>query len=608
MNTQYDFDVVIVGAGVAGLIMAKQILEDAGNFRVLVLEAGGERSKSFEGHREYLKNFFEALIKIPNSPYPAEFYAPHPNELETKLLNKNDPAAELQYVLQNGPQPFRTTYTRSLGGTVQHWLGTCLRLRPSDLKMRTTYGRGLDWPLTYEELMPYYRKAEFEIGVAGDVDEQKLDGFKFEDGYVYPMEGIPKSYVDSELERRLNGHTFTYAGTTQKPRVTASPQGRNGIPNPKYKDENKNQYVPLGAVGRGDLGLRCEGNSSCVPICPAQAKYTPVKTLNKIDIPEYADRFSILYNSVATKLHIEKESGNIESLEYKKYGRGSISTKQVTAKVYILAAHAVENAKLLLNSSCKNDLIGRNLMDHPFVLTWGLSDWNAGTFRGPAVTSTITSLCDLPTRKDLSACRIEISNWGWNWATGSPYAEVDEFLGQGLHGQKLREALKNNISRQIEFNFLTEQLPDKDNRVTIDENFRDELELPRPKLHYQLGEYERAGLIEAKKVSDQIFKSAGVTDCTKYDKKDPGYFEFGQSNAVFYGAGHIGGTHIMGLNANDSVVDKDQRSHDHRNLFAIGSGSFPTMGTSNPTLTIAALSFRSAEAVLRQLKQANPWN
>lgn len=590
------------------MIMAKQILEDSEKFRVLVLEAGGERSKSFEGHREYLKNFFEALIKIPNSPYPAEHYAPHPSELETKILGPGGEEAASQYVLQNGPQPFRTTYTRSLGGTVQHWLGTCLRLRPSDLSMKDTYGRGLNWPLTYEELMPYYRKAEFEIGVSGDVDEQKRDGFKFEDGYVYPMEGIPKSYVDSEIEKRTSDLTIDYAGTKQKSRVTASPQGRNGIPNPLYRDESNKEYVPLGAVGRSDLGLRCEGNSSCVPICPAQAKYSPIKTLNKIDIPEYADRFSILYNSVATELCIEKESGKIEVLKYKKYGRDTVSEKQVTAKIYILAAHAIENAKLMLHSGCKNDLIGRNLMDHPFVLTWGLSDWNAGTFRGPAVTSTISSLCDLPTRKNLSACRIEISNWGWNWATGSPYAEVDEFLGKGLHGSKLRTAVKNNISRQIEFNFLTEQLPDKDNRVTIDENYKDHLDLPRPKLHYKLGDYEMAGLIEAKNVSDQIFKAAGVVDCTKYEKADPGYFEFGKSNAVYYGAGHIGGTHIMGSNAKDSVVDKDQRSHDHRNLFAIGSGSFPTMGTSNPTLTIAALSFRSAEAVLRLLKQANPWN
>ena len=72
------------------------------------------------------------------------------------------------YFIQDGPDPFGSTYERIVGGTTWHWLGSCPRLLPSDFQMKTLFGVGVDWPISYADLEPWYVKAEYAIGVAGD--------------------------------------------------------------------------------------------------------------------------------------------------------------------------------------------------------------------------------------------------------------------------------------------------------------------------------------------------------------------------------------------------------------------------------------------------------
>jgi choline dehydrogenase-like flavoprotein len=100
----------------------------------------------------------------------------------------------------------------------------------------------------------------------------------------------------------------------------------------------------------------------------------------------------------------------------------------------------------------------------------------------------------------------------------------------------------------------------------------------------------------------QVFQRAGIKDCTS--PNESAWFPeaaYDGTSFHYHGMGHFGGTHVMGSSKEDSVVDTDQRSWEHRNLYLVGSGSFPTMGTSNPTLTMAALSLRTAEHMLVEL-------
>jgi choline dehydrogenase-like flavoprotein len=98
-----------------------------------------------------------------------------------------------------------------------------------------------------------------------------------------------------------------------------------------------------------------------------------------------------------------------------------------------------------------------------------------------------------------------------------------------------------------------------------------------------------------------MFARLGAADCTDYKQSDYGYVTYGDQGYAIRGGNHLAGTHVMGLDKSSSVVNTDQRSWDHENLYLVGAGSMPTIGTANVTLTMAALCYRSVRAILKQL-------
>ena len=158
-----------------------------------------------------------------------------------------------------------------------HWLGTCLRMVPERLRGCDAVRAGRDWPLGYDELDPCYEKAEREIGVAADVEDQQYLGLTTTArATCIPMYRIPPSYLDQCVASTVDGRTVTLDGERYELQVSSTPQARNSMPNPHY--DGGNGYQPVGAHGAPHEGLRCEGNSSCIPICPVQAKYNALKT------------------------------------------------------------------------------------------------------------------------------------------------------------------------------------------------------------------------------------------------------------------------------------------------------------------------------------------
>jgi glucose dehydrogenase len=172
-----------------------------------------------------------------------------------------------------------------------------------------------------------------------------------------------------------------------------------------------------------------------------------------------------------------------------------------------------------------------------------------------------------------------------------------------MYGKNLLNAVADDCSRQIRFASLVEPIPSRDNWVGVTDEYRDALGLPRPLINYQLEQYERDGLQAARNAALAIFKKLGATDSldligVDIDPAMQGFVEASSKPEGFFGAGHTMGTHRMGDDSSNSVVDSYQRSHDHPNLFIIGCGSFPSVGTSNPTLTMTALVLRTADYVL----------
>nr|WP_295869495.1 GMC family oxidoreductase [uncultured Chitinophaga sp.] len=618
-----EYDVVIVGSGIAGSIVAK-MLTQAGK-QVLLLEAGLEAGMAFDeegaykNYQDYLQSYFMAQAKVPNAPYPDVKDAESPNVLDmTQINGKPDTNG---YFVQNGPLPFASDYARAAGGTTLHWLGTCLRMLPNDFKMRSIYGQAVDWPIDYEYLKPYYEMAEREIGVSCDVSEQRYPNMGnnfFGKDYVFPMYKIPQSYIDKSFIEGMEGLKVSLNGHVYTPWCTSTPQGRNSTPNEKYRYANtawnaakqklelqpfakeSDVYVPVGAIWDPYSGQRCEGNASCVPICPVQAKYNALKTLKSAK----KEHLTLISQAVATEIHIDTSNGNITGVSYKKYPHAN--SKEYTpgtakGKIYVLAANAIENAKILLASgACKtSQQVGCNLMDHTVLLTWGLMRDKVFPFRGPGSTTNIPTFRDGDFRKDHAAWISPIDNWGWGWPTGSPDTDLDHAVSTlNLFGKELRTYIGDTLARQLLLHFECEQLPMKTNCVTIDNNYRDNIGNYRPVISYNVDEYTLKSFKAAKSVSDQIFAGMGVQDFTNYPSTEPDYVK----GYVFRGAGHVVGTHCMGTTKKNSVVNSQQQAWDHKNLYLVGAGNMATLGTSNPTLTLAALSFAAAENILKALK------
>jgi choline dehydrogenase-like flavoprotein len=598
---QQVYDAVIVGAGISGALIALE-LSRAGK-RVLVIEAGPAEDPTRGGYERYLYRFYETALKDNQSPYARNPNAPMPRSTDAHKLTPGQTDAS-GYLVQTGPFATDTTYTRVLGGTTMHWEAKTPRMLPEDFEMRTRFGQGENWPVDYDALEPYYQLAEREIGVSADIEDQRYHGLRFPSDYVFPMRAMPLSYLDQKVDEGIRGTSVELDGQSYPLRVRSFPQGRNGIPNPKY-DGNKG-YVPVGAVSthQTEEGGRCQGNNACVPLCPVQAKYHAGKTLAKALQTGHVE---ILAQAVASRVHVDPSSGRVSQLEVKRYAAPDSpehETGTIRAKLFVLGANAIENARLLLASDLPSSsgLVGRNLMDHAYLLNWGLMPQICGTMRGTNVTGGIVELRGGSFRRRQAAFSVDIHNDGWGWSVGSPAYDLLSLVDDhNEFGDRLRYQLADRISRQLLLAFMIEVLPSESNRVTVDPAFTDALGNMRPVISYSVPEYTLRGAAYARRFARTVFQRLGAADHTAYDPADFGYVTYEGQGYAIRGGNHLAGTHIMGTDKRSSVVNADQRSWDHENLYLVGGGSMPSIGTANITLTIAALCFRSAKAMIAQL-------
>ncbi len=539
MVDRVEADVVIVGAGVAGSLIAWQ-LATAG-IKVVVLESGTwvDRQKGVEQYRA-------AVAKTPEAPYEDLEWAPRPLTIALD-----------QYYEQVGDVFFKSTYERRVGGTTWHWQGTAMRFVPNDFQMQTLYGHGKDWPLTYDDLEPWYGQAEQALGVAG----QQYDNDLMPRSAAFPMPPL----VMTVLDQRISD--------------VATPLGHKVFINAQAKNSQEWDGRPP-----------CCGNNICVPICPIGAKYDAAVHATKAQDAGA----QIIDSAVAYKIDVDAE-GKVSLIHYK---TPDGAEHEAAGKVFVVAAHSIETPKLLLMSKTdalpngvanSSDMVGRNLMDHPTQVSLALSNDPIWPYRSPIETSGIETYRDGDFRSEHAAFRTPIGNDGWSFGGKIPPDLAAGLIAdEGLRGPALRARIGEMAQRQVRLAALVEQLPNPDNRVTLSESRTDALGLPTPRIEYALDDYTNKGIEQAKKMADEIFDALGVS--------------FRQHQPEFFGAGHIIGTHVMGTDPSTSVTDPDGRTHDHPNLFLSGCGLFPTTGTANPTLTLAALALRTAEVLKGEVR------
>lgn len=563
MNLDAEFDVLIAGAGLCGALIAYQCSQ--AGLRVLIVDAGDKPyfdPQTGEDQRQTLvDHFFLNPVKMTNAAFPDLAYAPSPSET---TLNK--------YYVQRGPQPFQSTYMRFVGGTTYHWLGTCLRYVPDTFRERTVYGRAIDWPIGYDDLEDWYWEAEKALGVAGDSQEDL--GAPRKPGQPYPMPEILPTYNDRKVRDATTGLLFENIPVDFR----STPQARNSIP---YQ-------------GRPP----CAGSANCIPICPIQAKYDASVHLKWALNPALSPSPSsnarpaaLVTKAVVRKVEVDGNA-RVSGIQVRYADR---SEQTLRASLYVLALNAMETPKVLLYSADSHvpsgvanssGVVGHYLMDHDVKITYAHLPEPHYLFRGPLSTSGCESLRNGAFRKERSSFRIELQNTGTSWATNSPFSNVTSLVSQGYTGRRLREQLAWDVNTQIELNGLLEPEPDFANCIRPSATQFDPLGIPRPEIRYSIGDYTRAGTAAFLRAAQDIYQRLGATGYAEV----PGWF----------GAGHVMGTTRMGTDPKQSCCDSYGRAHDHANLFLAGSSLFPTVDAANPTLTIAALTLRTAAHIVNR--------
>jgi choline dehydrogenase-like flavoprotein len=540
MASSNSADLIVVGSGVCGAMVAHEAAQ--AGLSVLLLEAGprGERG-----------DYSQRFMNLPatnrargdmQSPFLQSPYAPFP------MFGNDD------YLILKGRDAgaFRQGYLRVVGGTTWHWSGLCWRHLPVDLRLKSAYGVGRDWPFTYEELEPYYTKAETEMGVSGPANAAEHSPAQRSAPYV--MESLSYGPADrrfSEIAKRA-GYTCVHI-----------PQAKNSMP--------------------FDGRPGCCGSNSCMPICPIGALYNAMVHVDKA----IARGARLIEQAVVYRIDTDAKN-RVSAVHY--YDRNKQS-QRVTGGTFVIAANGIETPRLLLYAANSrnprgiansSDQVGRNMMDHPGLHMGCITKEPMWTGHGPVQQSSIVDFRDGPFRSQYSANRIMMNNQSMATSAGV------NAVAMGLVGRKLDAEIRRRAACTLDFSIGFEVLPDPNNRLTLSAERKDALGIPHPEVTYDVGDYVRKG---GEAVKPTLLKIAGLLEASDVKITD----KFNANNHV------MGGT-IMGRNPKDSVVDADCRAHDHENLYIAGGSTMPTASCINSTLSMVAVSLRMADRMLGALK------
>ena len=459
MSSVQKADVVIVGTGVAGALIAHQ-LASAGK-QVVMLEAGPRLSR-----QEITSNFRASAFKMDfQAPYPCTDYAPIPTSHP-----QND------YFIQSGEHPYDAQYLRIVGGTTWHWAASAWRYLPVDFQMRSAYGVGVDWPIGYDDLELWYQRAEEALGVWGPNDE----ALGSPRSKPYPMTPLPLSYNEQTIKSRLNEHGFG---------IVTEPVARNSRP-----------Y---------DGRPTCCGNNNCMPICPIGAMYGGIIHVEKA---EQAGA-SVIPQAVVYRLETG-EKNRIVAVHYKDPQGVS---HRVEGKRFVVAANGIETPKLLqisVDSRNPNGVanrsrrVGHYLMDHPGIGVSFYAKEPLWPGRGPQEMTSSVMWRDGDFRREAAAKKIHLSNVSRvDQVTQELLAGDDLIFGEGLEAR-----IRDRAARFVEFNSFHEILPLPENRIVASKTQTDKLGIPKPEFFYRIDDYVKRGAAHTREMYTRAAEIMGGTE------------------------------------------------------------------------------------------------
>jgi choline dehydrogenase-like flavoprotein len=508
------YDLVIVGAGVAGALLAAQATRRGRT--VALIEAGGRFP--FTNRMEQLKH--HQVFSGARVPYE--------NIERDRYTDSSQESIGCRYQLESHR-------LKGVGGSTLHWGGRINRLRQTDFRVASLYGLGVDWPISYDDLEPYYSLADWELGVSGTphpaLPPRSRD---------YPNPGFPLSVDDA-----------IWLPVAQRLGITV--------------------YPISFAINSQSFGGRpqCVAFASC-EICPSGARYSADFHVAEA---ERSGRCDLFANTVARRIDVNG-SGSVQAIHVSSLEKDE---REIRGKTYVIAAHAVESARLLLLSKCGNhsDQVGRNFMEHIYLKSGGHLPQKRFYPRrvGYEVLESLSYYVG-DDRHERGGVKLEFT------FNNDPLADMEK---RGIWGKALAQYDRDNFGHWAGINAETEQQPNPDSRVSLDPTVCDMFGDPVPHMHLQFSDVDRRTQRRAGEIMQQLLWEAGVRDAVQ-DPLDSNSF-----------AAHHLGTCRMTDDPDKGVVDRNCCVHGLSNLYVVGGSVFPTGAAVQPTLTIAALSLRLAD-------------
>lgn len=508
-------DVLVIGSGAAGSTIAAKTAQ-AGK-HVLILEAGPKRT----------------LTDLTSS------------QIWARRLKWGGAHVEERGNFKIG-HGFNSGY--GTGGGALHHYAVWPRLHPNDFRVQSTYGKGLDWPIEYQDLRPYYDRIQSEVGLSGDAEMEQWRP----PGEPYPLPALPVFAQGRVIE----------AGFQQKGLHTAP--------------------IPMAIISRPYRGRGvCLYDGWCDAGCPIGALANPLVTY----LPQaFKAGGSITHQATVSRLTHDSTGYRVTGAEYfDAQGRGH----HVQAAHIILCAFAVQNARILLNSKSdkhpdglanKYNQVGRYLMTHPARAIYGLFGHETQPHLGPTGGQLICH--DHYQKKQQGDA---FGSYQWLIANAAKPNDLTGIVNTrpDLFGSALQPFMERAAKHFGQMNFVGEDLALPENRVTLSSH-KDQNAVPLAVAEHNITAATQALMDVGVAEGLAIFKAAGAA--TPW-------------TGTPFGMHIMGGT-VMGEDPRQSVCNEFGRCHDLDNLYIAGSGVFPSSGAVNPTFTIHALALRTAESLL----------
>ncbi|HTL05789.1 MAG TPA: GMC family oxidoreductase [Gemmatimonadales bacterium] len=510
-----ESDVCIIGSGISAAMVAERLAEQ-GSHRIVVVEAGEEsdRLNQRPGQRR-------RFLEYGESPWRNDH------------LDGYDVAGIQSRSMQ-------------VGGLAMHWGGVTPRFSPEDFKVRSLYGVGHDWPLSYEELDPWYQEAELRLGVGGEQGPPELDPR----GKPFPLPPIPLTYNLLRLREWT-----TQAGIP----MWSQPSAKNSVP---YR-------------GRP----ACCRNDTCTPVCPIGAKYSPDFTWDAL---RKAGKVELLTRTVVRRLVRDPASQRITHAAA--IARDGGAELEFRAKLFVIAAGYVWSSHLLLVSELANrsGLVGKYLTGHRNVS--GFVSLPIRLYPG------MNGQHSLVTKKFMRVPRgdryLRHDLRVWESSVGKEPRLSNEQGVLLLGDELLSDWRRRTATGTARVRAYYDVIPDRESALSLDPSRRTPWGDPLPRLAFRDAPESAALRSWSEEQIRSLFgelarAGGGELLSTRSDSFQD----------------HPAGGCRMGEDPASSVTDSWGRTHDHENLFVVGAPTCVSGGCANATLTFCALSLRSAHAI-----------